>query len=163
MPRNLIRLVAAGLVAAALSVPAFAANVVETAAGAGQFRTLLAAAKAAGLAESLATTAPITVFAPTDAAFAKLPPGTVEDLLRPENKEKLRGILAYHVVASEIPAAAVPRKSTRVETLNPSFKLHAVRRNGRVLVNGVRVVKADIRADNGIIHVIDRVLIPGAR
>ena len=163
MSKRLIRFLAAGLMSVALSVPAFAANIVETAAGAGQFRTLLAAAQAAGLAESLATTAPITVFAPTDAAFAKLPPGTVEDLLRPENRGKLRDILAYHVVPTEVPAASVPAKSTQVATLNPAFKLHVVRRKGRVHVNGVRVVKADIQADNGIIHVIDRVLIPGTR
>jgi uncharacterized surface protein with fasciclin (FAS1) repeats len=138
-----------------------AANVVDTASAAGQFKTLLAAAQAAGLADSLATTSPITVFAPTDAAFAKLPKGTVESLLRPENGEKLRAILLYHVVPARVTAADVPTHPTSVGTLNPNAKLQVLRRHGRVHVNGVRVVKADIMADNGVIHVIDRVLMPG--
>ena len=87
----------------------------------------------------------------------------MEDLLLPENKEKLRAILTYHVVPSEVPASKVPSKATRVSTLDPGFDLHVMRRNGRVHVNGVRVITADIRADNGIIHVIDRVLIPRTR
>jgi uncharacterized surface protein with fasciclin (FAS1) repeats len=148
---------------AGLMSRAEAANVVETASAAGQFGTLLAAAQAAGLAGNLATTTPITVFAPTDAAFRKLPKGTVENLLRPENREQLRAILLYHVVPSQVRASDVPTRPIAVATLNPSAKLRVQRGNGRVNVNGVRVVKADIIADNGIIHVIDRVLMPGMR
>jgi uncharacterized surface protein with fasciclin (FAS1) repeats len=139
---------------------AFAANVVETAASAGQFNTLLAAAKAAGLADALATKKDITVFAPTDKAFAKLPKGTVESLLKPENKDKLKAILLYHVVPKEVLAAEVPTKATAVPTLDGSETL-TVRRHGKtVRVNTARVVKADVKADNGVIHVVDRVLLP---
>jgi len=154
---------ATGLAAAGLAAPALAANIVETAQSARQFKTLIAAAQAAGLAETLATTAPLTVFAPSDAAFRKLPKGTVETLLRPENREQLRAILAYHVVPARIAAKDVPHRPTQVATLNPSNKVRAVRRNGLVHVDKARVVRADIKADNGIIHVIDRVLIPGQR
>jgi uncharacterized surface protein with fasciclin (FAS1) repeats len=142
------------------SASAFAANIVETAAGAGQFNTLLAAAKAAGLADALATKKSITVFAPTDKAFAKLPKGTVETLLKPENKAKLQAILLYHVVPKEVTAAEVPTKATAVPTLDAPETLN-VRRHGKtVRVNNARVIKADVKADNGIIHVVDRVLLP---
>jgi uncharacterized surface protein with fasciclin (FAS1) repeats len=139
---------------------AMAANIVETAAGAGQFNTLIAAAKAAGLADALATKQGITVFAPTDAAFAKLPKGTVESLLKPENKEKLKAILLYHVVPKEVAAKDVPTKATKVGTLDGSETLTVRRHGERVRVNKARVVKADVKADNGIIHVVDSVLIP---
>jgi uncharacterized surface protein with fasciclin (FAS1) repeats len=150
-------------IVASLTLSAQAANIVQTAQGAGTFNTLLAAAKAAGLADSLATGGPLTVFAPTDAAFRKLPKGTVENLLKPENRDQLRAILAYHVVPSRIAAKDVPHRPTLVGTLNSSNQVRAVRRGGDVRVDGVRVVKADIGADNGVIHVIDRVLIPGQR
>jgi uncharacterized surface protein with fasciclin (FAS1) repeats len=140
-----------------------AANIVQTAQSAGTFNTLIAAAKAAGLADSLASKGPLTVFAPTDAAFRRLPKGTVENLLKPENKAQLAAILAYHVVPSRIAAKDVPHKPTLVGTLNASNKVRAVRSAGTVRVDGVRVVKADIAADNGVIHVINRVLIPGQR
>lgn len=140
---------------------ASAANIVETAAAAGQFKTLLAAAKAAGLADDLAAGKPLTVFAPTDAAFAKLPKGTVENLLKPENRRTLRSILRYHVVPSRVAARDVPRVRTEVKTLNRNDTLTVVSRNGTVHVDKARVVKADIEADNGVIHVIDRVLMPG--
>ena len=140
---------------------ATAANIVETAAGAGQFKTLLAAAKAAGLADDLATGEPLTVFAPTDAAFKKLPKGTVETLLKPENRRLLRSILRYHVVPARVAARDVPHVPTEVKTLNPNDTATVVRRHGKVHVDKARVVKADIKADNGIIHVIDRVLMPG--
>jgi uncharacterized surface protein with fasciclin (FAS1) repeats len=146
-----------------LGTHANAANIVQTAQGAGTFNTLLAAAKAAGLADSLATKGPLTVFAPTDAAFRKLPKGTVENLLKPENKAQLAAILSYHVVPSRIEAKNVPHKATLVDTLNTGSKVLAVRRGNIVRVDGVRVVKADIAADNGVIHVINRVLIPGQR
>jgi uncharacterized surface protein with fasciclin (FAS1) repeats len=140
-----------------------AANIVQTAQGAGTFNTLIAAAKAAGLADSLASNGPLTVFAPTDAAFRKLPKGTVENLLKPENKAQLAAILAYHVVPSRIAAKDVPHTPTLVGTLNKSNQVRAVRSKGTVRVDGVRVVQADIAADNGVIHVINRVLIPGQR
>jgi uncharacterized surface protein with fasciclin (FAS1) repeats len=157
------KMIAAVLLVAAMSTSAQAANIVETAQGAGTFKTLIAAASAAGLASSLATGGPLTVFAPTDAAFRKLPKGTVENLLKPENREQLRAILAYHVIPSRIAAKDVPHKATLVGTLNPQNKVQAVRRGGEVRVDGVRVVKADINTDNGVIHVIDQVLIPGQR
>jgi uncharacterized surface protein with fasciclin (FAS1) repeats len=142
------------------SVSAFAANIVETAAAAGQFNTLLAAAKAAGVADALATKKGITVFAPTDKAFAKLPKGTVESLLKPENKEKLKAILLYHVVPKEVLAAEVPTKATSVPTLDGAQTL-TVRRHGKtVRVNQARVIKADVKADNGVIHVVNSVLLP---
>jgi uncharacterized surface protein with fasciclin (FAS1) repeats len=146
--------------AMAAGQPARADNVVEVAANAGTFKTLIAAAKAAGLADALATTSPITVFAPTDAAFRKLPKGTVEKLLKPENRDQLRAILSYHVLPARVLAKDVPHKATRVATLNPDAKVRVVRSGKRVHVDKARVVKADIRADNGVIHVIDQVLIP---
>jgi uncharacterized surface protein with fasciclin (FAS1) repeats len=151
------------ILTASLVVPVQAANIVQTAQGAGTFKTLLAAAQAAGLADSLASGGPLTVFAPTDAAFRKLPKGTVENLLKPENRSQLRAILAYHVVPSRIAAKDVPHKPTLVSTLNSSNQVQARRRGNEVRVDGVRVVQADIAADNGVIHVIDRVLIPGQR
>ncbi len=133
-------------------------NVVEVAAAAGQFATLLAAAKAAGLAETLSDGGPFTVFAPTDAAFAKLPAGTVEGLLKPENKEKLAGILKLHVVAGRVDstgaAAAKSAKSLQGGTLAFTAK------DGGLAVNGAQIITADVNASNGIIHVIDTVLLP---
>jgi uncharacterized surface protein with fasciclin (FAS1) repeats len=143
-----------------LAGTASAANVVDTAASTGQFNTLLAAAKAAGLADALATKQNITVFAPTDAAFAKLPKGTVEALLRPENKAKLQALLLYHVLPTKVASTAVPVKATAVATLDGSAKVTVRRHGSDVRVDKARVVKADIAADNGTIHVIDRVLIP---
>jgi uncharacterized surface protein with fasciclin (FAS1) repeats len=138
-------------------------NIVETAAAAGQFKTLIAAAQAAQLVPALTAAGPITVFAPTDRAFRRLPPGTVESLLRPENKAQLQAILSYHVVASRIEAKDVPHRPTLVPTLNGGNSVRAVRRNGIVHIDGARVTRANIGASNGIIHVIDRVLIPGQR
>lgn len=139
---------------------AFAANIVETAASAGQFKTLVKAVQAAGLADDLASSPGITVFAPTDAAFEKLPKGTLSSLLLPENKEKLRAILTYHVLSKEVAAKDVPHHPASVETLNGA-SVRVVRRSGAVRVNRAHVVKADIKADNGVIHVINQVLIPG--
>jgi uncharacterized surface protein with fasciclin (FAS1) repeats len=156
-------ILSAAVLSASLMASAQAANIVQTAQGAGTFKTLLAAAQAAGLADSLAGSGPLTVFAPTDAAFRKLPKGTVENLLKPENRDQLRAILAYHVVPSRIAAKDVPHKPTLVGTLNISNKVQARRSGNEVRIDGVRVVKADIGADNGVIHVIDRVLIPGQR
>jgi uncharacterized surface protein with fasciclin (FAS1) repeats len=142
---------------------AHAANVVQTAQSTGQFQTLLAAAQAAGLAEALANTRNITVFAPTDAAFRRLPKGTVENLLKPENSAQLRTILSYHVLPTEVAARQVPHRPTNVQTLNSSDPLRVVRRGNRVQVDNVHVVQADVKASNGTIHVINRVLIPNGR
>jgi uncharacterized surface protein with fasciclin (FAS1) repeats len=141
-----------------------AANIVETAASTGKFNTLLAAAKAAGLVGALSGGGPITVFAPTDAAFAKLPAGTVESLLLPKNKHKLAAILKYHVVPGRIYAADVPTKPTHVKTLKASGDrtIRAVRSGGKVHIDNARVIAADIKASNGVIHVINRVLIPSS-
>ncbi len=132
-------------------------TIVGVAAGAGQFNTLVAAVKAAGLVDTLNGKGPFTVFAPTDEAFAKLPAGTVENLLKPENKEKLAGILTYHVIAAKVMAADV--KTSSVKTVNgkeASIKVDA----GKVTIGSASVVKTDIAASNGVIHVIDTVLIP---
>jgi uncharacterized surface protein with fasciclin (FAS1) repeats len=156
---NLMKLVAAGTFALMVSTSATrAADIVDTAVAAGSFKTLVAAVKAADLVGTLKGPGPFTVFAPTDAAFKKLPKGTVESLLKPENKAKLVKILTYHVVPSKVLAADVAGKKTAVATVEGS----QIQVNGRhgVLVNDARVVKADIMADNGVIHVIDKVLLP---
>jgi uncharacterized surface protein with fasciclin (FAS1) repeats len=135
------------------------ANVVETAVAAGQFKTLAAALKAAGLIDALTGEGPFTVFAPTDEAFAKLPAGTVESLLKPENKEKLKSILLYHVVPGNVTAKQVMKLNGRtVKTLQGgSIKVSTTH---GVTVDDVRVTKTDIQASNGVIHVIDTVLMP---
>jgi uncharacterized surface protein with fasciclin (FAS1) repeats len=140
----------------------FAADIVDTAASAGQFKTLDAAVKAAGLVDTLNGHGPFTVFAPTDAAFSKLPKGTVESLLKPENKAKLVAVLTYHVLGSKVVAADVMKlkSGTKVATVNGA-KITIFNKAG-VRVNKSKVVKADIMADNGVIHVIDRVLLPPA-
>lgn len=140
------------------------ADIVDTAASAGQFKTLVAAVKAAGLVPTLKGRGPFTVFAPTDAAFAKLPPGTLQSLLRPQNRAKLRSILTYHVVPGAVSArqlTASPRKRFSVATAQGA-RLPVDLRHG-VKVGGANVVKTDIRARNGIIHVIDRVMLPPSR
>ncbi len=152
----------AGAMALAMAVPASAANIVQTAASTGQFNTLLAAAKAAGLAGALGHTQGITVFAPTDEAFAKLPAGTVESLLKPENKKQLADILKYHVVPAVVPSSAVKVKSANVGTLKKGgdTTIRVRKRFGAVRVDNAKVVAADIQADNGVIHVINKVLLP---
>jgi uncharacterized surface protein with fasciclin (FAS1) repeats len=133
-------------------------DIVDTAVAAGSFQTLTTALKAAGLVETLKGKGPFTVFAPTDEAFAKLPEGTVQSLLMPENKQKLTSILTYHVVAGNVKAADVI-KLTSAKTLNgQSVTIKTV--GGKVLINGASVVKADIATTNGTIHVIDTVLMP---
>lgn len=151
-------LVAATLVAAGLN--ANAANIVETAKSAGTFNTLLAAAKAAGLDGALATGENLTVFAPTDEAFAKLPAGTVDSLLKPENKDKLAAILTYHVVGRTLTSNMLPGRTIHVKTLNTSDMLAVTKSSDGVTVDNANVVSADISADNGTIHVIDTVLLP---
>lgn len=132
-------------------------TVVEIAAGNEDFSTLVAAVKAAGLAEALSGDGPFTIFAPTNDAFAKLPEGTVETLLKPENKEKLQGILKYHVVSGKVMAADVT--AGEVETLNGAKATITVK-EGAVMVDKAKVVKTDIVGTNGVIHVIDSVILP---
>jgi uncharacterized surface protein with fasciclin (FAS1) repeats len=132
-------------------------DIVAVASGAGNFSTLVAAVKAAGLVETLQGTGPFTVFAPTDEAFAKLPKGTVEDLLKPENKEMLVAILTYHVVAGKVMAADV--KTMKAKTVNGK-ELNLKVAEGKVWVDNANVVKADVMAKNGVIHVIDHVVLP---
>ena len=133
-------------------------DIVATAMGAGDFNTLTAALKAAELVEALRGDGPLTVFAPTDAAFAKLPKGAVADLLKPENRSQLQAVLTYHVVPGRVYSDAV-KKEARVESLQGGT-LHLARDEHGVTVAGARVVKADIETANGVIHVIDSVLLP---
>ena len=144
------------------AVPAVAGSaktdIVDTAVAAGTFNTLATALKAAGLAETLKTKGPFTVFAPTDEAFSKLPAGTVESLLKPENKEKLKAILLYHVVAGDVTAAQVTKMSSAKTLEGQDVKITVT--DGTVMVNNAKVIKADVFATNGVIHVIDTVLLP---
>jgi uncharacterized surface protein with fasciclin (FAS1) repeats len=133
-------------------------DIVSTAVGAGSFNTLVAAVKAAGLVETLQGAGPFTVFAPTDEAFAKLPKGTVESLLRPENKAKLQAILTYHVVPGKVMAADVVKITGAVSVQGQ--QIDVVVEDGKVKVDGANVVKADIVCSNGVIHVIDSVILP---
>jgi uncharacterized surface protein with fasciclin (FAS1) repeats len=133
-------------------------DIVDTAVGAGQFNTLAAALKAAGLVDTLKGAGPFTVFAPTDAAFAKLPKGTVEDLLKPENKAKLVAILTYHVVPGKVMAADVVKMTAAKTVQGGSIKVNAA--GGKVMVDAASVIKTDIAASNGVIHVVDSVLMP---
>lgn len=133
-------------------------TIVETAASAGSFSTLLAAAQAAGLAELLGSEGPFTVLAPTDEAFAKLPAGTVESLLKPENKAKLAGILKYHVIPGRVDANSAVSAGAAA-TAQGGEVMFGIR-DGRLVVNGAGVIGTDIDASNGVIHVIDTVLLP---
>ena len=133
-------------------------NIVEVAASTGQFNTLIAAAKAAGLAGALTGEGPLTVFAPTDEAFAKLPEGTVASLLKPENKDQLAAILSYHVAAGKLKASDVIGRSS-VETiggLSPRITVDG----STVMIDNAKIIKVDVSASNGVIHVIDSVILP---
>ena len=132
-------------------------DIVAVASGAGIFNTLCAAVKAAGLVETLQGAGPFTVFAPTDEAFAKLPAGTVADLLKPENKGKLVAVLTYHVVPGKIMAADV--KTMKAKTVNGQSLDVQVTAEG-VTVDSAKVVKTDVDASNGVIHVVDAVVLP---
>jgi len=140
---------------ATMSTPTTSMNIVEVAASAGTFTTLLTAAKAAGLAETLATGGPFTVFAPTDEAFAKLPEGTVEGLLK--DTEKLKAVLLYHVVSGKVMAADVTGLKTATTLQGGELKIDT---SHGVMINDAKVVKADVVASNGVIHVINKVLLP---
>jgi uncharacterized surface protein with fasciclin (FAS1) repeats len=137
---------------------AMSKDIVDTAAGNDQFKTLVAAVKAADLVDTLKGDGPFTVFAPTDEAFAKLPDGTVEDLLKPENKDQLVAILTYHVVPGKIMAADIDGESKSVKTVQGDTL--AVDATDGVKVDDATVVTADIETSNGVIHVIDTVLMP---
>ena len=145
------------------SASAYAADkdIVDTAVAAGQFKTLAAALTAAGLVETLKGPGPFTVFAPTDAAFGKLPAGTLDTLLKPESKAKLTEILTYHVVAGKVMATDVV-KLKEAKTVNNAMIAVKVD-GGNVLINNAKVTTADIGASNGVIHVIDTVLLPPAK
>lgn len=160
--RKTIMSAAIAAVAATAAVPAYADNIVEVAQGAGSFNTLLAAAEAAGLAGALANGENLTVFAPTDEAFAALPEGTVETLLQPENRDQLAAILSYHVLPRELASNQLPGPTIHVRTIKADGdRLLAVTKDANgVTVDNATVVSADIRASNGIIHVIDTVMLP---
>ena len=156
--KNLLAATAFAVTGFVATSQAFAANIVDTAIAAGNFKTLVAAVQAAGLVDTLKGPGPFTVFAPTDEAFAKLPAGTVDDLLKPENKDKLIAILTYHVISGKVMAADVAGKTTMAKSVQGSeIKVDGM--NG-VMVDGAKVVTADIAADNGVIHVIDAVIMP---
>jgi transforming growth factor-beta-induced protein len=133
-------------------------DIVDTAVGAGSFKTLVAAVKAAGLVETLKGDGPFTVFAPTDEAFAKLPKGTIADLLKPENKKKLQSILTYHVVAGKVLAGDVVKVKSAKTVNGKEVKVTVDGKN--VMIDGAKVVKTDIMCGNGVIHVIDAVILP---
>lgn len=135
-------------------------DIVSTAVAAGSFKTLAAALGAADLVVTLQGPGPFTVFAPTDDAFAKLPAGAVDDLLLPENKGKLAAVLTYHVVAGKVTAAEVMKLTTAPTVQGSSVKVAV--KDGSVHIDGAKVVTADIECDNGVIHVIDTVLMPDA-
>jgi uncharacterized surface protein with fasciclin (FAS1) repeats len=153
---SLVLAAAAALVVAPVA-QAQQKDIVETAVAAGSFTTLAAALKAAGLVETLKGKGPFTVFAPTDDAFKKLPAGTVESLLKPENKAKLVAILTYHVVAGKVLAKDV--KAGKVKTVEGSDATISMK-DGAVMIDAAKVVKTDIIASNGVIHVIDTVIMP---
>lgn len=159
--RQFVRATVAALaVAAIFAVPTRAQekDIVDTAVAAGSFKTLAAALQAAGLVDTLKGNGPFTVFAPTDEAFAKLPAGTVENLLKPENKEKLKAVLTYHVVPGKVTAAQVTNLKS-AKTVQGSEARVSVS-GGKVKIDNANVVKTDVMAKNGVIHVIDTVIMP---
>ena len=160
----MFRQIAIGVVAAALVVSTAQAqskDVVDTAVAAGSFKTLAKALQAADLVDTLKGKGPFTVFAPTDEAFAKLPPGTLEDLLKPANKDKLRRILTYHVVPGRVTAADVMKLTSAKAVSGDTIDIKAT--GGSVMVEDAKVIKTDVSASNGVIHVIDSVILPDAK
>jgi uncharacterized surface protein with fasciclin (FAS1) repeats len=135
-------------------------DIVDTAVAAGSFKTLAAALGAAGLVDTLKGPGPFTVFAPTDEAFAKLPAGTVESLLKPENKAKLADILTYHVVAGKVGSAAAMKLTSAPALNKKTLKLEV--KDGALYLNQSKVTTADVECSNGVIHIIDTVLLPPA-
>jgi uncharacterized surface protein with fasciclin (FAS1) repeats len=162
--KPLLKSLACMLSLAALSAGSLSAgdkkDIVDTAVAAGSFKTLAAALGAAGLVETLKGEGPFTVFAPTDEAFAKLPAGTVEELLKPENKAKLTDILTYHVVAGNVASDAAVKLSTATALNKKTIKLEV--KDGALYLNASKVTTADVKCSNGVIHIIDAVLLPPA-
>ena len=159
----MMKSIQAGLFGAALAMGATQAaaaemDIVDTAVEAGSFETLVAAVEAADLVETLKGEGPFTVFAPTDAAFAKLPDGTVEELLMPENKDRLTSILTYHVIPGKVMSGDLAGQQLEAETVEGSSV--SIDATDGVTVDGATVTTADIEASNGVIHVIDTVIIP---
>jgi uncharacterized surface protein with fasciclin (FAS1) repeats len=161
------RFIVTALAVALLAVPALAGDygkhhhskdIVDTAVAAGSFNTLAAALTAAGLVDTLKGDGPFTVFAPTDEAFAKLPAGTVENLLKPENKDQLIKVLTYHVVPGKVDSKTVVTLDSATTVEGQDVKIAV--KDGNVMVDGAKVVKADVAASNGVIHVIDTVILP---
>ena len=159
--KRILTLASAALAAAVIAItPARAgqSDIVDTAVGAGMFNTLVAAVTAADLVGQLKAPGPFTVFAPTDDAFSKLPAGTVEMLLKPENKDKLIAVLTYHIVPGKVMSGDIAGKTLDVPTAQgQTAKVDA---SSGVTINGANVVKADIEASNGVVHVIDAVILP---
>lgn len=158
MNKKILAALLAGSVSLSAMAGSMKSDIVETAAEAGTFKTLLAAAEAAGLVGTLKGDGPLTIFAPTDEAFAKLPAGTVENLLKPENKDQLTAVLTYHVVPGKVMAGDVvgldQATSVQGDTIDISI-------NGdSVMVDAANVIATDIQASNGVIHVIDSVILP---
>ncbi len=160
---------AATFVAATIGTSALASNtIVDIAAGDERFSTLVAAVSAAGLVETLQGPGPFTVYAPVNDAFAALPDGTVETLLKPENKDQLTNVLLYHVDDRNLSAGQIPAGSNYFKPILASERLCITKNSGGVMISDgtgemAKVVIADIKADNGVIHVIDKVLLPGTR
>jgi uncharacterized surface protein with fasciclin (FAS1) repeats len=144
---------------ASVAAKATGPNIVETAVSAGSFQTLVAAVQAAGLADTLSGEGPFTVFAPTDEAFAKLPEGTVANLLKPENRAQLQAVLTYHVVSGRVMSSDIAGKQLEAASVQGStIRVNAMNRTVRV--NEANVIQADVVASNGVIHVIDQVILP---
>jgi len=154
-------LFALSIVALGVAPAARAADIIDTAVAAGSFTTLVAAVKAAGLVDALKGPGPLTVFAPTDEAFAKLGKATIDDLLKPENKDKLKGILLYHVVGAKVMSTDITKTLTPATLQGATITV--VPSAAGVTVNGAKVIKADVGASNGVIHVIDTVILPPAK
>lgn len=159
--KTILNLAAIATLSISMIAPTFAqmkSDIVDTAVAAGSFNTLVAAVKAAGLVDTLKSEGPFTVFAPTDAAFAALPEGTVENLLKPENKETLVKILTYHVLSGKVMSTDIAGKQLSPTTVEGSTV--DINATDGVMVDGANVVTADIDTTNGVIHVIDKVIMP---
>ena len=157
MKKIITSIIALVIAPAVMAAPA-SKDIVDTAVSAGSFNTLVAAVKAAGLVDTLKGDGPFTVFAPTDEAFKKLPAGTVEDLLKPENKAKLQAVLTYHVVSGKVMASDVVKLTKATTEQGQDVKI--AMKGDKVHVNNANVVKTDIGTSNGVIHVIDTVILP---
>ncbi|MEM6902076.1 MAG: fasciclin domain-containing protein [Pseudomonadota bacterium] len=149
---------ALAVTAAVAALPAKAADIVDVAASNESFTTLVAAVKAAGLVDTLKGEGPFTVFAPTNEAFAALPEGTVESLLKPENKDQLIAVLTYHVVPGKVMAADVVKLSEAATVQGQSVDIEV--KGSKVMIDGAQVIQPDIATTNGVIHVIDAVILP---